>query len=860
MMPKIAPPCRAFCPAGVNVQGYITLAAEGKFKEALELIREDNPFPSVCGRVCLHPCEAECHRAKIDDSVAINAIKLFIAKQMHKESIEKTESVPKVYEEKIAVIGSGPAGLSAAYFLAKKGYPVTVLESLSKPGGKLRVSIPEYRLPREELDFDIHHIQALGVEVITHTRLGKDIIIENLLHNGYKAIFIAVGAHKSRKLGIEGEDLEGIIYALDFLKVVNFGEKVELGENVAVIGGGNAAIDSARTALRLGAKVQIFSILPRNDIPGNPEEVKQAEMEGARIQFLVTPKRVLSEGGRIKAIEFVRIKLGTPDELGRKRPLPIEGSEFTMEFDTMIIAIGEDPESIPLPEGVEVTKGGTITADPDTMQTELPYLFAGGDVVTGTWHVLGAIAAGKKAANSIDCFLRGKLIELEAWTPQVHDLPEHISVTWRREEMPLLSVDQRSCNFSPVELGFSQEMLVRETARCMKCGHFDNLLYKEVISQDLCTACGTCVGVCPVSVIEMKGTIPELVGNCAACGWCYLSCPGKEINIQQLDTNIFGRTRKENEMRIGIHLNCYAANSSEKEIRYNATSGGVITSLLLYAFDHRLVDGAIVTGINEKDPTKAAPLVATSREEILRSQKAKYMLVPGGLLSALREALLEKNLQKVAIVGSPCHIHAVRKLQLSLDRYQKAAYGDKIAYTIGLYCAFNFFPEGTATMIQALGIPMEEVKEVGWRDTSTAPFPGKFCVTTKSGDKRCLELIQEYIILGGIYDHPRCRICYDWANEVADISSGDEVDVDSFHKAGAQRSHTVVRTKKGEELFNGAMAAGYLEVTPISEEEVARNVGFIIKKIGNIPRIEERRKLGLPLPKFGNYPFYNPEI
>jgi len=859
-MKNIGPPCRAFCPAGINVQKYIALAAEGKYQEALAVIREDNPFPSVCGRVCLHPCEPECHRSKVDEPVAINAIKLYIAEAAAAAEGKKASPTPKSYDEKIAVIGSGPAGLSAAYFLVKKGYPVTVFESLPEVGGKLRTAIPAYRLPREALDFDIRHIQAVGVEVRTHTTVGKDVTMDDLSHDGYKAIFIAAGAHRSRKLEIEGTDLDGVISAVDFIKKVNSGEKIDLGKRVAVIGAGNAAIDGARVALRLNAEVEIFSILPRSEIPANPEELKQAEMEGAALQFLVAPKRALGEEGKLKAIEFVHVQLGAPDELGRKRPLPIKGSEFTAQFDTLMIAIGEEPDIFFLPEGIAVTSAGTIAADPQTMQTNVSGIFAGGDAVTGTWHVVGAIGAGKRAAASIDCFLRGKANGQEDWIPQVHTLPKTVTVAGSREQMPLVPLDQRAGTFSAVEVGFTQAVLEREASRCLKCGHFEQLLFKEVISQDLCTACGACAGICPVNAIEMKGTLPELTGECIACGWCYLSCPGKEINMQEFDKKIQGRGRNENENRIGIHIQCYAANSPDKVIRYNATSGGVITSLLLYAMDNNLIDGAILTGLAKDNPTKAAPVVATSRDDIIACQKGKYMIVPGGLLSALRDAVREKGLTRLAIVGSPCHIHAVRKMQTSQDRRLKEALGDKIRYALGHHCAFNFFPEGTDTILQALGVPLEEVADVGWRDVSTAPFPGKFCVTTKSGEKRTMELLQEYVVLGGIYDHPRCRICYDWANEIADVSTGDEVDVDTFHKAGAQRSHSVVRTKLGEELFNGAVSAGYLEVEKIGEEDVARNIGFIIKKIGNIPRIEERRRLGLPLPKFGNFPFFKVEI
>lgn len=478
------PPCRAACPAGVNAEGYITLITQGKFKEALELVRRDIPFPSVCGRVCLHPCESECERGEVDEPVAIMALKHFVSSKWPKEGVKKPEPAPKIHKEKVAVIGSGPAGLTAAYELANRGYPVTVFESMPKPGGMLRAGIPKYRLPREELDADIRFIEDSGVEIKTNTRIGKDLKINDLLREGYKAIFIATGAHKSRKLGVEGEELTGVAHALDFLKDVNLGKKVKIGNRVAVIGGGNTAVDASRTALRLGAKeVQILYRRSRPEMPANPEEVEQAEREGVKIQFLVTPKRVLGEDGRITGIEYVRMRLGDPDETGRRRPIPIEGSEFVMESDTLLIAIGEQPDIFQLPGDIEVTKRGTIAVDPHTMQTAAPYLFAGGDVVSGPANVIEVIAAGKKAAASIDCYLRGEPLEVKEEIKKVEEVPKEAVVKKARQAMPVLPIDQRVSNFNPVELGFSEEMAKEEATRCLMCAGCSECLECEKVCE-----------------------------------------------------------------------------------------------------------------------------------------------------------------------------------------------------------------------------------------------------------------------------------------------------------------------------------------------------------------------------------------
>jgi NADPH-dependent glutamate synthase beta subunit-like oxidoreductase len=344
--------------------------------------------------VCFHPERAGLDKEKI----------LKEAEQMHKGRL-KTEA--KTSEGKVAAIGSGPAGLTVAYELARKGYEVTIFESLPEPGGMLRKCIPEYRLPKQVLIKEIQSLKALGVEIKTEVTVGKELDFNDLWEKGYKAIFIGVGAHKSQKLKIEGEDLKGVIHALDFLWAVNSGRKRDMGKNVVVIGGGNVAIDAAKTALTLG--VNEATILYRRsmeEMPANPWEVKEAEEKGVKIEFLVAPKRILGENGKVSAIECVRMQLGEPDESGRRKPIPIEDSEFIRETDMVVLAVGEVPDLEFLPKEIELNEDGTVWVNPITMETSLQGVFAGGDAVTGPATVIEAILSGKRAATSIENYLK----------------------------------------------------------------------------------------------------------------------------------------------------------------------------------------------------------------------------------------------------------------------------------------------------------------------------------------------------------------------------------------------------------------------------------------------------------------------
>ncbi|MEM3695256.1 MAG: FAD-dependent oxidoreductase [Candidatus Bathyarchaeia archaeon] len=397
--------CYRRCPQALEVPEIFlvmrTIAVKrgclNPIEKALQKVARNVPLPLVVTLVCLHP-----------ERVGLN-IQDILEKIRDKRTKPKTRKALKDDECKVAVLGSGPAGLTVAYELVQRGYPITVFESLPELGGMLRKCIPEHRLPRDILEEELCFLSNLGVEFKVNVHVGKDLSFNSLWDKSYKAIFVGVGAHKSQKLKIEGEDLEGVVNALDFLWRVKNGVNVALGKNVAVIGGGNVAVDAARTALELGAEnVTIFYRRSKAEMPANPWEVKEAEGTGVKMEFLTAPKRILGEDGRISAIEFIRMKLGELDESGRRKPLPIEGSEFVFKADTVILAIGETPDLEFLPKDVVLNEDGTIWVNPITMETSMRGVFAGGDVVTGPASVIEAICAGKRAANSIDRYLKAE--------------------------------------------------------------------------------------------------------------------------------------------------------------------------------------------------------------------------------------------------------------------------------------------------------------------------------------------------------------------------------------------------------------------------------------------------------------------
>ena len=468
--------CHNACPLGTNVPLYTSLIAEGRFDEALAVVKQDNPFPGICGRVCVAECEAHCRRGQIDSPVAVRQLKRFLAdwelQQAGKVSLG--QPVANKREEKVAVIGAGPAGLTAAYYLAKDGFPVTVFEALPVAGGMLAVGIPEYRLPREILDVEIDAIKALGVEIVTNTRFGSDVTLDDLLTQGYSAVLISTGAHGCSKLGIPGEEMEGVIAGVDFLREVNLGQRRSVGERVVVVGGGNVAIDAARSALRLGAKeVHVVYRRQRDDMPAHEQEIKDAEDEGIQFHYLTNPVRVLGADWKMTGVECQKMMLGEFDRSGRRRPLPITGSEFVIEADMLITAIGQvaDLSCLPPDDGVVATRHGTIAVNPKTLVTGRMGVFAAGDVVTGPATVIEAIAQGREAAVSISRYLQGE--DLSAPRERKVELPtEGLPVPEGevpRVEAPRLDPTERKHSFAEVEGGFTAEMARREAARCLRC-------------------------------------------------------------------------------------------------------------------------------------------------------------------------------------------------------------------------------------------------------------------------------------------------------------------------------------------------------------------------------------------------------
>ena len=465
-------PCQHTCPVELDIPGYVSLIKEGKYVEAYALIKQRNPLPAICGRVCHHPCELKCNRAQVDEAVAIRDLKRFAADYTYNTGAKIKQKCGPAKAEKVAIIGAGPAGLSAAWDLAMDGYPVTIFEALPVAGGMLAVAIPEYRLPKDILQKEIDEIKELGVEIKLNTPV-KD--TNALLKEGYKAVFIATGAHLGTKMNIPGEELPGVYDAIEFLRKIALGDKVELGKRVAVVGGGNSAIDSARVAVRKGAEVHLVYRRERNDMPAMAEEVKAAEEEGIQFHFLTNPVKIEAKG-KAKNLVLTKMDLGDYDRSGRKVAKPIAGSEFELEVDTVIEAIGQKPDtSFIKSEGVEV-KDNVIVADKRTLATAHPGIFAGGDAVLGPQTVIEAIAHGQRAASSIKRYLQGKQLgpRVERYsyepipTPQTVPTDEETKEKARVAEKEL-PVKKRKTTFKEVALAFTPEQAKEEASRCLRC-------------------------------------------------------------------------------------------------------------------------------------------------------------------------------------------------------------------------------------------------------------------------------------------------------------------------------------------------------------------------------------------------------
>ena len=466
-------PCQNACPADNNAWGYITLISEGKFKEAIAVIKERNPFPATMGRICFHPCEVKCRREQVESPVAICALKRFAADYDLESNDPHIPEVAPKKSEKVAVVGAGPAGLSAAYFLALKGYPITIFEALPVAGGMMAVGIPEYRLPRKVLQDEIDDILKLGVELKLNSPVTD---VEALKTQGYRAVFVATGAHKGLKLGLAGERLKGVLDGVSFLRDVNLGKPVKVGERVAVIGGGNVAIDAARTALRLGAKeVQIFYRRLREDMPAADWEIAEAENEGVKIHYLVAPAQMWGGNGGVKRMECRRMVLSDFDKSGRKRPVPITGSEFEIDVDTVIAAIGQVPDTGSFKgNGFKFDSSGAFIVNPESLATRSPGVFAGGDSVRGPASAVEAIADGQKVAMSIDKLLGGDGSLPNAYRDRLKEMKvsydeEAYAEERSRVPLPEAPLSDRYHNFKEVEMGYTTRFAVEEAKRCLHC-------------------------------------------------------------------------------------------------------------------------------------------------------------------------------------------------------------------------------------------------------------------------------------------------------------------------------------------------------------------------------------------------------
>jgi NADPH-dependent glutamate synthase beta subunit-like oxidoreductase/formate hydrogenlyase subunit 6/NADH:ubiquinone oxidoreductase subunit I len=542
---RLAPaPCQMTCPAGIDVPTYVSLIGEGRDAEAIEVIRKDNPFPWVCGLVCTRPCEFMCVRGRIDKPVSIKFLKAFASERALSWGQYKNPSKAPDNGQSVCVVGAGPGGMSAAYYLALKGYRVRVIESQPSAGGMVLLGIPRYRLPREVIDREVAMLQDLGVAFSFNTRLGQEVSMEDLQQEGFASVLLAIGAHKAYTLGIPGEDdFPQVLDAIGFLRAVALGNRAVPGKKVIVIGGGNVAIDAARTSLRLGAESVILAYRrTRHEMPADEEEVEQAEEEGVEMRFLTVPEAIIGQDNRLEGLRCLRAELVAQEGSNRMRPVPVKGSEFVIEADAVIPAIGQqvDTDGIAQLEGLNWTRRSTIDTNMVSMETSLPGVFAVGDAVTGPATVIEAIGAGKRAAEGIDRYLSGipqpKMPPVPVRRGRItcQAVSANQKMTAKRPEMALLNIDRRRTTFQQVELGYSEQDARDEAGRCLRC--------------DICLRCGKCVEICRdkmgVNALEMgyfdfdhpvETDFRMTAERCILCGACAANCPTGAMQIEDRD-------------------------------------------------------------------------------------------------------------------------------------------------------------------------------------------------------------------------------------------------------------------------------------------------------------------------------------
>ncbi len=586
-------PCVETCPSHIDIQAYLYHTAHRNFDLALRIIKEDNPLPVICGHVCPHPCEYQCRRNLVDDPVAINGVKRFLADRdlFHSESPYIPEKAPPS-GKKVAIIGSGPSGLAAAYYLTIKGHKVTIYEKNSKPGGMLRYGIPAYRLPKQTLDAEIDHIVNMGVDIQYNKALGVHFKLDDLVKK-YDAVYLAIGAWNATPLRVDGANSKGVWLGIEYLRTVAENAPIDHGKHVVVVGGGNTAIDCARTALRKGAeRVMLVYRRTREEMPAEPQEISAALEEGVEMRFLASPSRIERDSeGHVTGVWCMKMRLGEPDASGRRRPVPIDGEDFFIPADMVIGALGQSTDTSYLRDDlpIELNKWGDIKVNGRTMETSVPGVFAGGDCVTGAATAIQAIAAGKQAASSIDQYLHeGRVIpareDYSCSRGSLEDLPRHEFEKVPRLErlkMPEEPVNERIQDFREVELGFTEEEAVQEASRCLQCGcaerydcHLRNVATQyeikhkppmmepviiprpydhPVIIRDpnKCILCGMCVRVCEELegpgvlgfslyhgriTVGAKGGVRLRDSDCVSCGQCVSTCPSGAL-VYRRDSN-----------------------------------------------------------------------------------------------------------------------------------------------------------------------------------------------------------------------------------------------------------------------------------------------------------------------------------
>jgi NADPH-dependent glutamate synthase beta subunit-like oxidoreductase len=539
---RLAPaPCQMACPAGIDIPTYVTLIGQGKDAEAIDIIRRDNPFPWVCGLVCTRPCEFMCVRARIDTPISIKFLKAFAAERALSEGRYRNPLPEPPNHRKVAIIGAGPGGMTAAYYLALEGYTVRVIETLPMAGGMIMVGIPRYRLPREVIDREVAMLERLGVEFHYNTRFGTDISLDQLRTEGFEAFLFAIGAHQCFKLGIPGEqDYPQVVDAIDFLRDVALGDRHVPGNRVVVIGGGNVAIDAARTCLRLGSEtVTIVYRRTRNEMPADTEEVEQAEEEGVKLSFLSIPVEVVGTEGQLTALKCLRAELIEKEGSDRKSPVPITDSDYFENADMIIGAIGQRVDDTCMADLSELnwTRRNTISVNRADMRTSVDGIFACGDAVTGPATVVEAIGGGKKAAMAIDRYLSGLPQTTMPPVPSrrgrvdMITVPASTKMVLKHPAMPLLNIDRRRTTFQQVELGYSENQVREEARRCLRC--------------DVCLRCGKCVEVCrdkmQINALQLgyfdfdnpvQTDFRLTEERCIACGACAANCPTGAMVIE----------------------------------------------------------------------------------------------------------------------------------------------------------------------------------------------------------------------------------------------------------------------------------------------------------------------------------------